>query len=139
MRALWQIKPVYFPIDFSEVNARLLVDILAKDGTVAAVYDRNTMTDAVYFSPAVVGEKESAAVPKPVSISKIDSSYFFFYMEEEVAVAANIMFSLFSNGDYDGVHTLLLSGPSGYSKTAFCAVLAEKLGMSLVNFDMSRS
>lgn len=128
-------KPVYFPIDFSEVNARLLVDILAKDGTVAAVYDRNTMTDAVYFSPAVVGEKESAAVPKPVSISKIDSSYF--YMEEEVAVAANIMFSLFSNGDYDGVHTLLLSGPSGYGKTAFCAVLAEKLGMSLVNFDMS--
>ena len=131
--------PVLVPLEFDKGTAMALVDILSRDGAIAQVVEKENTSSVVYNSP-ILGEVSTSPVADSVSNStvvkgKVDASYF--YMEPDVAVVANILFSLYSNADYTGVHTMLLSGLSGYGKTAFCAVLAEKLGMELVNFDMS--
>lgn len=124
--------PVLSPADFSFDHAKELVDILAKDGTVAVVVNKAKRDVPVYGADVVMAPKAAAVAPAALVV---DDKYF--YLEPDVATSANILFSMFSDPNYKGVNTLILSGPSGYGKTAFCAVLAEKLGMELVNFDMS--
>lgn len=122
----------FIPMSFSKETAFQIVDALALDGTVAVVVHKDNHDEHIYgsnkiFAPAVA-ETASPEI-------KVDSEYF--YLEPEVEVAANIMGHIFSDPNYKGVNTLLLSGPSGYGKTAFCGKLASKLGMDIVYFDMS--
>lgn len=133
------MNPVLVPLEFDKETAMALVDILAHDDTIAQVVEKGNTFYVIYNSP-ILGKVSTSPVAVSAAVStvaksKVDAGYF--YMEPDVAVVANILFSLYSNADYTGVHTMLLSGLSGYGKTAFCAVLAEKLGMELVNFDMS--
>lgn len=140
------MNPVLVPLEFDKETAMALVDVLAHDDTIAQVVEKGNTFSVIYNSPlsvnysGILGKVSTSPVAvsaagSTAEKSKVDAGYF--YMEPDVAVVANILFSLYSNADYTGVHTMLLSGLSGYGKTAFCAVLAEKLGMELVNFDMS--
>lgn len=134
------MNPVLVPLEFDKETAMALVDILAHDDTIAQVVEKGNTFYVIYNSPCLLGKVSTSPVAVSAAVwtvakSKVDAGYF--YMEPDVAVVANILFSLYSNADYTGVHTMLLSGLSGYGKTAFCVVLAEKLGMELVNFDMS--
>lgn len=121
----------FIPFDFTKEAACEIVDILALDGTVAVVVNKNDVNSHLYGAEKIFKlEDDSDKTDAPVAND-------YFYLEPEVAVAANIVYSMFSNPDYKGVNTMLLSGPSGYGKTAFCGMLAKKLGMDIVYFDMS--
>lgn len=125
-------QPNVLPLSFGLDEASRLVDILSTDGTLAVVTDAN---DTVVYRPEAAKMKKEVVVESNTVVASSSSTYF--YLEPDVAVVANIFASLFTDENYDGVHSLLLSGPSGYGKTAFCRVLAQKLGMDLCEFDMS--
>lgn len=125
----------FIPFDFSKDDAVKIVDILAKDGTVSVVVNKNDVDTHIYGSGKLFKREKSEPVEIAAPVEESNDNYF--YLEPEVAVVANIVYSMFSNPDYKGVNTMLLSGPSGYGKTAFCGMLADKLGMDIVYFDMS--
>ena len=124
----------FIPFDFTKEAAYKIVDILALDGTVAVVVNKNDVNSHLYGAEKIFKQEDSSTQIDTL-VSPVVNDYF--YLEPEVAVVANIVYSLFNNPDYKGVNTMLLSGPSGYGKTAFCGMLAKKLGMDIVYFDMS--
>jgi MoxR-like ATPase len=116
------------PMSFELEEAKALVDILKVDGTVAAVHDSSN--DEILYSPVHAADVSSVVE----TTSEVNTEYF--YVSPVLKDIANVVAAMATSPKFRST-SVIISGPSGWGKTGFCAPLAKALGMSLEYIDMS--
>lgn len=126
--------PVNVAVAMEEHVAKQVADILAENGSLVVVL--NQETNAEVYSPASkVVEAKKPEVAKAAAISgKVNADYF--YVPQILNDIARVLGALVKSPEF-AHESLIISGPSGWGKTAFCKPLAAKLGMNLDYVDMS--
>ena len=124
-------KEIAIPMTFSKESAVKLAMILATDGALVEVREKGSET--VAFSPAKQVAKEVPA--KKVEPSVVDDKYF--YVGRQLNEALSIMYAMAQQPGF-GHTSLLVSGPSGWGKTAATIPFAEKLGYEIVFINMAK-
>lgn len=123
-------------IALTEPVARKLADILATNGSLVEVLDQET--NKVVYSPAskVLGEKKPAvAAAAKEGKTVIEPDYFYVPpVLRDISAVVNAMI----NSPVYVTTSIIVSGPSGWGKTAFCKPLANALGLKVSYHDMSK-
>lgn len=128
-------KEVALPMTFEKAVAIKIANILATDGALVEVREKGS--NDVVFSPAqsAVEKVKPEAVKAAKKESGIDKEYF--YVSRQLNEVASIMFAMAQQPDF-GHTSLLVSGPSGWGKTAFAVPFAQKLGYEVVFMNMAK-
>lgn len=128
-------KPMRISCTMEEDTARQIADILASNGALVSVVEKSS--DNVVYTPVASGSKSvaKAAPAKKEEAPKIDPSYF--YVPETLRHISNALGAMVKVSGFR-LSSLLISGPSGFGKTAFCEPLAKALGLKVSYHDMSR-
>jgi MoxR-like ATPase len=128
-------KPMRIAGAMEENTAIAVADILAGNGALVKVLEQATGKEV--YAPTTPGGKpaKTTAKEEKVVAPKVDPEYF--YVPETLrhisgAIGAMVQVPSFR------LTSILISGPSGFGKTAFCAPLAKALGLKVSYHDMSR-
>ena len=128
---------VNIPVSIDEDVAIKVADILASNGALAEV--TNQENGSVVYSPAakaVAAKKPEAAKAVVAAAGGAPLNPDYFYVPQILKDISQVVAAL-SQSPMFSHESIIISGPSGWGKTAFCKPLAEKLGMSLEYVDMS--
>lgn len=126
-------QPSRIALKMEESVAIRIADILGTNGTVAEVI--NDETGEVVHTSVVASAKSAAPAAKKVEVKEeIDADYF--YVPDSLRHISAAVYALRQRSAANKT-AILISGPSGFGKTAFAIPLAKVLGMGVGFFDMS--
>jgi len=127
--------PAKVAVTMDESIARRVADVLATNGALVEVVASGT--DNVLYTPTgKVVEAKKPEVAKAAAVGKTVVEPGYFYVPQILSDISRVVSALSKLPDFRSV-SMLISGPSGWGKTAFCEPLAKALGLTVEYFDMS--
>lgn len=128
-------KPMNIATVMEEGTARMVADILASNGALVSVIEQST--GKVVYTPTDINvtAKKVAPAKEDKSGDKIDPNYF--YVPDTLKHISGALAAMVKMPNFR-LSSVIISGPSGFGKTAFCDPLAKALGMKVSYHDMSK-